>query len=247
MWINERVRLRSDLPNRKVDDLLELSNRLYRSEYYAKWLNQLYAQTPSGHPDKELLLAAIQFHRDSVCRTESVKRRNDIIQRVLANKPSGSGVSLLSKVSESQDFAEDDSPDDADFTELCDRFRTDESRLDFLIRDLKDYCGHVGDYCDRILVFPSSLELFMSLQPGPYPDIESKWVNFAVSFRTAFKEDLSAELNVRRPQGPKPPPEKRGSVGKVLTRCVDWQDQRGETAPANTTPHPNAFKNKTVD
>lgn len=200
VWIDKCNEVSSGLTSRKFDDLLELSNNRYRSEYYATWLNQFSAQTPDNHADKEPLLAAVAYHQDSVFRFESTQRRDKIVQRVLTS--GDFGYTLRSEVVERQDYTEDDSQDDAEFKELCDRICNDALDLSFLTRALQDYCGNVNDHCDRILVLPNSLELFMSFQPGPYPDIESKWANFVFSFRRSLKEDLVAESNVRRPQGP---------------------------------------------
>lgn len=200
VWINECNEVSSDLTSHKFDDLLELSNKRHRSEYYATWLNRLSEQTPDNHPDKEPLLAAVAYHQGSVFRFESIQRRNKIVQRVLTSGDFGD--TLLGEVAECQDYTEVDSQDDAEFKGLCERIRNDALRLNFLTRDLQDYCGIVNDHYDRILVLPNSLELFMSFQPGPYPDIESKWTNFVFSFRRSLREDLATEFNVRRPQGP---------------------------------------------
>lgn len=187
------------MSQRNFDDLLELVNKRYRSEYYAKWLSQFHSQTPSDHPDSRPLLAAISFYRDSVFHAEFAKRRNDIVKQVLADGLSDKDASVLREVPNSQDYSEDDSHDDVDFRELCERFRNDGLRLELLTQYLKDYCGYVNEYCDRILVFPNSLELFMSLQPAPYPESDSRWTRFAVSFRRALKEDFNAESKVSQP------------------------------------------------
>lgn len=196
LWIRECADVSSDLTNRKFDHLLELSNRRYRSEYYASWLNRLATQTPDDHPDKESLLAAVAYHRDSVFRAESIKKRNDIVQRALANEDSGG--SLLSKVFKSQDSTDNNSLDDAEFTELCEIFHDGDLRLKRTVRDLELYCRQVNTYCAEFADFFKSFELFMRVQAGPYSDLVSKWVRFAVSFHQAFKEDLNPGTYVSR-------------------------------------------------
>lgn len=200
-WIDENIELYTDLPIFKFDDLLEHSNKRYRSEYYENWLNRLYTQTPSNHPDRVPLLAAARYHRSSVLHAELIKGRDEIVQRVLAS--GNRDGPLLDTVFESPDYNADISQDDdADFAELCERFHSDRSRLELLTQDIKHYCGHLNDYCDRILLFPSNLETFMSLQRGSYPDIESKWTHFGDSFHRSLKVDLVLESQVRQPQGP---------------------------------------------
>lgn len=153
---------------------------------------------------------------------------------------------LLDTVFESPDDTEDNSQDDADFAELCERFHSDRSRLELLTQDIKHYCGHLNDYCDRILLFPSNLETFMSLQRGSYPDIESKWTHFGDSFHRSLKVDLVLESQVRRPQGTSSLSEERGLIRNPLTRHTDWQVER-EGARANTKRHPDAFESNFVD
>lgn len=167
------------------------------------------------------------------------------MQRVLAS--GNRDGPLLDTVFESPDYNEDISQDDdADFAELCERFHSDRSRLELLTQDIKHYCGHLNDYCDRILLFPSNLETFMSLQRGSYPDIESKWTHFGDSFHRSLKVDLVLESQVCRPQGPSANSEGRGLIRNSLTGHTDWQVER-EGARANTKPHSDASKSRFVD
>lgn len=190
------------------------------------WLNQLYAQTPSDHPDKRLLLRAVELHRVAVTRAESVKRRNEIVQEVLGDRP----ASFLTTIFEDQDYNEDNFPDDANFADICERFHSDFSSLQILTRELKDYCGHVNDYCNRILVLPGTIELFISLQPDPHPVLESKWNHFGDSFRRLLKEYLFADSKVCRLRDPWLRVHRRTRIRrrvassdvKWLTHHTDW-------------------------
>lgn len=161
-------------------------------------MNRLFAQTPDNHPDKEPLFAALAYHRDSVSRAESVKKRNEIVERVLANGDISTGSSLLSRVLKSQDSIDHNSLDDADFTGLCEIFHDDHLRLQLTAQDLEYYCEGVNTYCYNLTNFFSSLELFMRFEDGLYSEIVSKWVRFAVSFHQSLKEDLKPESYVRR-------------------------------------------------
>jgi hypothetical protein len=197
------------LTNCNFDDLLELSNKRCRREYYITWLNRLLSQTPYEHPDKEQLLTALAFHRASVSRAESTIRgaaensnkkqllagrvRKDIVQRVLEHGDSASGSSLLSRVFKSQDYTELESPDDADFKALCERFQDDHGKLEVTHQDLEHYHEQVKKYFHKFRRLASQIELAMCMYPGPHPEIESKWIQFNLSFCLSLKDDLFLE------------------------------------------------------
>ena len=199
-WIKECNEVDSGSTTQNFDNLLELSSKRYHSNYYAEWLDRLSSQTPSDHPDKEPLLSAVAYHRDSLFRADLIKTRNEVVQRVLASRDIGDP--LLSKVFKSQDNFKYDSGDDSDFAALYKKFHHDHLRLQEITQNLEHYCGEVKKYCVNFGALLTSFELFMSLHPGPPEETVSKWTLFAGSFYHSLKEDRIPDSYVRRHESP---------------------------------------------
>lgn len=197
-WINERheVQVASGSTFFNFDTLLELSSRRYHSNYYAEWLSKLSAQTPSGHPDKEPLLSAVAYYRESPFCADSTSTRNEIVQRVLANEDSVG--SLPGKVLTSRSYAEEASEDESDFAELSRTFHHDHFRLQEITRDLQHYCREVKEYCAKFMAMFESLGVFMRFHPSQHPEAVSKWTLFAVSCQHSFREERIPDSYVRR-------------------------------------------------
>lgn len=57
------------------------------------------------------------------------------------------------------------------------------------------YTRQVSTYVQAFLDYLSAIELVTRLQPGPYPELESKWVQFNVSMRDIKKVALDQHVS----------------------------------------------------
>lgn len=177
----------------------------YQSKHYADWLDILSRQTPSDHPDKQPLLLAAEFHQDSMLRSKSIEdagsttTRDKIRQRVLAQ--GFGGGSLFSQAFDGSSQMVDIGPEDTDFTELCDEFRDDHSRLEAVSQDLERYCEHAKQFRGSLNSYVSEIEPFMNIFPSAaYPSMPKKWIRLSTAYRGSPGDSLYRVLEsyVRR-------------------------------------------------
>lgn len=104
------------------------------------------------------------------------------------------GGSLFSPMWEDQRWTDTDLNDDY-FTELCRKFRDDQSRLSVVYEELGDYCQHVKQFCGCLKRCIPEFEPFMETPSSTaYPFIQSKWVQLSTTYHHSL-EDLDAILD----------------------------------------------------
>ena len=85
---------------------------------------------------------------------------------------------------------------DTEYGKLRERFNDDYLRLQVVLRDVEFYTRQVTAYVHEFLQYLSSIELVMRLQASPYPEVESKWVQFNVSMRDIEKVALEEHVSL---------------------------------------------------
>ncbi|KAH6975803.1 hypothetical protein EDB80DRAFT_740174 [Ilyonectria destructans] len=85
--------------------------------------------------------------------------------------------------------------EDAEYAKLNERFGDDYLRLQDVLRVVEFYTRQVSAYVHEFLTYLSSIELVMRFQPGSYPELEAKWVQFNISIRDLEKVSLEEHLS----------------------------------------------------
>ncbi|KJZ77887.1 hypothetical protein HIM_02524 [Hirsutella minnesotensis 3608] len=197
VWLNECNEVAKDLTAAWDLDSL-LIKPMQRITKYPNLIITLLQHTPHDHPDRDALSAAKESLENAIIEINKTKKNFELVGQIVGRKRKESDVKAgfarafgkrVDKLQASNRPAED-----ADYAKLNEKFGDDYLRLQVVLRDVEFYTRQVSAYVHEFLQYLSSVELVMRLQPGNYPELESKWVQFNISVRDLEKVALDEHL-----------------------------------------------------
>ncbi|PSR90445.1 hypothetical protein BD289DRAFT_481689 [Coniella lustricola] len=200
VWLNECNEVARDLTAAwNLDSLL--IKPMQRITKYPNLIAQLLQYTPESHPDREGLVAARASVETAILEINKTKKNFELVGQIVGRKGKDTDVKAgfaraFGKRVDKLQASANRVAEDSEYLKLNEKFSDDYLRLQVVLRDVEFYTRHVADYVQTFLDYLSAMELVMRLQPGPYPELEAKWVQFNVSMRdiktVALDQHLSA-------------------------------------------------------
>ncbi|KAL7925045.1 hypothetical protein ACQKWADRAFT_319113 [Trichoderma austrokoningii] len=198
IWLNECNEVAKDLTTAWDLDSL-LIKPMQRITKYPNLIMTLLQHTPQDHPDREPLMVAKEALEDAIIEINKTKKNFELVGQIVGRKRKESDVkaglarAFGKKVDKLQNGGARE-PEDPEYLKLEERFSDDYLRLQVVLRDVEFYTRQVSSYVHEFLQFLSAIELVMRLQPGSFPELESKWVQFNISIRDIEKITLELHL-----------------------------------------------------
>ncbi|KAL2756262.1 hypothetical protein ACRALDRAFT_2103904, partial [Sodiomyces alcalophilus JCM 7366] len=198
VWLNECNEVAKDLTAAWDLDSL-LIKPMQRITKYPNLIITLLQHTPQDHPDRADLIAAKDILETAIIEINKTKKNFELVGQIVGRKRKESDVKAgfaraFGKRVDKLQASSTRIPEDAVYAKLQDKFSDDFLRLQVVLRDVEFYTRQVSAYVHEFLQYLSSMELVMRLQPGSYPELESKWVQFNVSMRDIEKVALDQHL-----------------------------------------------------
>ncbi|UKZ53734.1 hypothetical protein TrVGV298_007532 [Trichoderma virens] len=197
IWLNECNEVAKDLTAAWDLDSL-LIKPMQRITKYPNLIMTLLQHTPQDHPDREPLVAAKEALEEAIIEINKTKKNFELVGQIVGRKRKESDVkaglarAFGKKVDKLQGGTRP--PEDPEYVKLEERFSDDYLRLQVVLRDVEFYTRQVSSYVHEFLQYLSAIELVMRLQPGSFPELESKWVQFNISIRDIEKVALEQHL-----------------------------------------------------
>ncbi|KAK0392631.1 hypothetical protein NLU13_2126 [Sarocladium strictum] len=202
LWLNECNEVAKDLTAAWDLDSL-LIKPMQRITKYPNIIITLLQHTPQDHPDRESLVLAKDTLETAIIEINKTKKNFELVGQIVGRKRKESDVkagfarAFGKRVDKLQ--ATNRPVEDTIYAKLNEKFGDDYLRLQVVLRDVEFYTRQVSAYVHEFLQYLSSVELVMRIQPGSYPELESKWVQFNISIRDLEKVALEDHLaQVRR-------------------------------------------------
>ncbi|KAL7935255.1 hypothetical protein V8C35DRAFT_268804 [Trichoderma chlorosporum] len=202
IWLNECNEVAKDLTAAWDLDSL-LIKPMQRITKYPNLIMTLLQHTPQDHPDREPLMVAKEALEEAIIEINKTKKNFELVGQIVGRKRKESDVkaglarAFGKKVDKLQGGVRP--PEDPEYVKLEERFSDDYLRLQVVLRDVEFYTRQVSSYVHEFLQYLSAIELVMRLQPGSFPELESKWVQFNISIRDIEKVALEQHLSqIRR-------------------------------------------------
>lgn len=198
VWLNECNEVAKDLTAAWDLDSL-LIKPMQRITKYPNLLITLLQHTPQDHPDRESLLEAKDILETAIIEINKTKKNFELVGQIVGRKRKESDVKAgfaraFGKRVDKLQASNNRPAEDAEYAKLNEKFGDDYLRLQVVLRDVEFYTRQVSAYVHEFLQYMSSIELVMRLQPGNYPELESKWVQFNISVRDLEKVALEDHL-----------------------------------------------------
>jgi hypothetical protein len=198
VWLNECNEVAKELTAAWDLDSL-LIKPMQRITKYPNLIITLLQHTPAGHPDRDLLLEAKDILETAIIEINQTKKNFELVGQIVGRQRKGSDVKTgfaraFGKRVDKLQPTGNRPPEDTVYARLNEKFGDDYLRLQVVLRDVEFYTRQVTSYVREFLNYLSSIELVMRLQPGPYPELESKWVQFNISVRDLEKVALEEHL-----------------------------------------------------
>lgn len=200
VWLNECNEVAKDLTAAWDLDSL-LIKPMQRITKYPNLIMTLLQHTPHDHPDREALLAAKDSLETAIVEINRTKKNFELVGQIVGRKRKESDVKAgfaraFGKRVDKLQASNNRPPEDQDYAKLHEKFGDDYLRLQVVLRDVEFYTRQVSAYVHEFLQYLSSIELVMRLQPGNYPELESKWVQFNISVRDLEKVALEEHVSL---------------------------------------------------
>lgn len=200
VWLNECNEVAQDLTAAWDLDSL-LIKPMQRITKYPNIIISLLQHTPEDHPDRPSLLAAKESLETAIIEINKTKKNFELVGQIVGRKRKESEVKAgfaraFGKRVDKLQASNSRAPDDTEYGKLRERFNDDYLRLQVVLRDVEFYTRQVTAYVHEFLQYLSSIELVMRLQASPYPEVESKWVQFNVSMRDIEKVALEEHVSL---------------------------------------------------
>ena len=199
VWLNECNEVAKDLTAAwNLDSLL--IKPMQRITKYPNLISQLLQYTPEDHPDREGLLTARTTVENAILDINKTKKNFELVGQIVGRKRKESDVKAgfaraFGKRVDKLQTSSNRPPEDPDYLKYNEKFSDDYLRLQVVLRDVEFYTRQVSTYVQAFLDYLSAIELVTRLQPGPYPELESKWVQFNVSMRDIKKVALDQHVS----------------------------------------------------
>lgn len=204
VWLNECNEVAKELTAAWDLDSL-LIKPMQRITKYPNLIITLLQHTPQDHPDREALMSAKETIETAIIDINKTKKNFELVGQIVGRKRKesdgkGGFARAFGKRVDKLQATGNRPPEDAEYAKFEERFGDDYLRLQVVLRDVEFYTRQVSSYVREFLQYLSSIELVMRLQPGNYPEIESKWVQFNISIRDLEKIALEEHLAQVRKQ-----------------------------------------------
>jgi hypothetical protein len=199
VWLKECNAVAKDLTAAwNLDSLL--IKPMQRITKYPNLITSLLQQTPQDHPDRESLGEAKDVLENSIIDINKTKKNFELVGQIVGRKRKESDVKAgiaraFGKRVDKLQASNNRPPEDPEYKKIQEKFGDDYLRLQVVLRDVEFYTRQVSAYVHEFLQYLSSMELVMRLQPSPYPQIESRWVQFNVSMRDVEKVALEEHVS----------------------------------------------------
>ncbi|KOS16796.1 Dynamin-binding protein [Escovopsis weberi] len=198
VWLNECNEVAKDLTAAWDLDSL-LIKPMQRITKYPNLIMTLLQHTPQDHPDREALIAAKDVLEEAIIEINKTKKNFELVGQIVGRKRKESDVKAgiaraFGKRVDKLQASGNRPPEDPEYARLEEKFSDDYLRLQVVLRDVEFYSRQVSAYVHEFLQYLSAIELIMRLQPGNYPELESKWVQFNISIRDLEKVALEQHL-----------------------------------------------------
>ncbi|ESU06313.1 hypothetical protein FGSG_11886 [Fusarium graminearum PH-1] len=198
VWLNECNEVAKDLTAAWDLDSL-LIKPMQRITKYPNLIGSLLHHTPPDHPDHPYLVEAKNLIEEAIIEINKTKKNFELVGQIVGRKRKESDVKAgfaraFGKRVDKLQASGARPTDDTEYQKLNERFSDDYLRLQVVLRDVEFYTRQVSEYVHEFLQYLSSIELVMRLQPGNYPELESKWVQFNISIRDLEKVALEDHL-----------------------------------------------------
>lgn len=203
VWLTECNEVAKDLTAAWDLDSL-LIKPMQRITKYPNLIMTLLQHTPQDHPDREHLTTAKDSLETAIIDINKTKKNFELVGQIVGRKHKDTDVKAgfaraFGKRVDKLQSSSSRVPDDPTYTKLNEKFGDDFVQLQVVLRDVEFYTRQISQYVHEFLQYLSSIELVMRLQPGNFPEIESKWVQFNISMRDLEKVALEEHLaQVRR-------------------------------------------------
>lgn len=199
VWLNECNEVAKDLTAAWDLDSL-LIKPMQRITKYPNLIITILQHTPQDHPDREALTAAKDIIENAIIEINKTKKNFELVGQIVGRKRKESDVKggfarAFGKRVDKLQAPGNRPPEDPEYAKLNERFGDDYLRLQVVLRDVEFYTRQVSTYVREFLQYLSSVELVMRLQPGSYPELESKWVQFNISIRDLEKIALEEHVS----------------------------------------------------
>ena len=200
VWLNECNEVAKELTAAWDLDSL-LIKPMQRITKYPNLIITLLQHTPQDHPDREPLTAAKDILETAIIEINKTKKNFELVGQIVGRKRKESDVKggfarAFGKRVDKLQTTGSRPPEDPEYAKLNERFGDDYLRLQVVLRDVEFYTRQVSTHVREFLQYLSSVELVMRLQPGSYPELESKWVQFNISIRDIEKVALEEHVSV---------------------------------------------------
>lgn len=199
VWLNECNEVAKDLTAAWDLDSL-LIKPMQRITKYPNLIITLLQHTPQDHPDREDLLEAKDILETAIIEINKTKKNFELVGQIVGRKRKESDVKAgfaraFGKRVDKLQASGARASEDTEYAKLDEKFGDDYLRLQVVLRDVEFYTRQVSAYVHEFLQYISSIELVMRLQPGNYPELESKWVQFNISIRDLEKVALEDHVS----------------------------------------------------
>lgn len=199
VWLSECNEVAKDLTAAWDLDSL-LIKPMQRITKYPNLILTMLQHTSQDHPDREALVTAKDIVESSILEINKTKKNFELVGQIVGRKRRDSDVKTglaraFGKRVDKLQTAGVRPIEDSDYDKLKEKFGDDYLRLQVVLRDVEFYTRQVSEYCHEFLQYLSSIELVMRLQPGAYPELESKWVQFNISMRDLEKVVLDEHVS----------------------------------------------------
>ncbi|KAJ3477022.1 hypothetical protein NLG97_g8951 [Lecanicillium saksenae] len=204
VWLTECNEVAKDLTAAWDLDSL-LIKPMQRITKYPNLIMTLLQHTPQDHPDREPLMTAKESLETAIIEINKTKKNFELVGQIVGRKQKDTDVKAgfaraFGKRVDKLQASSSRVPDDPIYTKLNEKFGDDFVQLQVVLRDVEFYTRQISQYVHEFLQYLSSIELVMRLQPGNFPEIESKWVQFNISMRDLEKVALEEHLAQVRKQ-----------------------------------------------
>lgn len=201
VWLSECNEVAKDLTAAWDLDSL-LIKPMQRITKYPNLILTMLQHTPEDHPDRRALMAAKDIVESAILEINKTKKNFELVGQIVGRKRRDSDVKTglaraFGKRVDKLQTAGVRPIEDPEYDKMKEKFGDDYLRLQVVLRDVEFYTRQVSEYCHEFLQYLSSIELVMRLQPGAYPELESKWVQFNISMRDVEKVVLEEHVSCR--------------------------------------------------
>jgi hypothetical protein len=184
-WLDECIESHKDLTSAwNLDSLIV--KPFQRSAKYTLLIDEILKYTQSDHPDYLQLKQAKDLIKAYNERANDVQKRTELVEQAMSKNKDPNGRikvgKLLNRRTEKlkQQVGLSGQAEDPDYDAIAQKFGGHFFQLQVVMRDVEKYLDDVEHYVDQYVMFMDALTSNASTDAlTRYPEMESRWVNFA--------------------------------------------------------------------